>query len=282
MAREDALSILTSAETKDKLAELDGQLIESIQKNALSERLKNKNYSGDPTTGSVEINRFKNSTADDYGTARAAGAGKKLMNTGKVTINIDQDKEITEEIEKKDLELFGIAGLADRRTANHSSRVIANLDRVFFATAEAAATTVSIDEDAPIADQVEAVIQKLESVNNDWVDGVDRSDMALSLSPAVYGKLRTYIDKVNDGGATAEAINVFHGVEVYSNVRQTAGILIQYKGAVAQPVTIDDYAAERIPLSNAVAIELYYSYGTKAVMPDLIFKANPAIPVVSA
>lgn len=278
MAREDALSILTSKETKDKLAELDGRLIESIQKDALSSRLKNVNYSGDPTTGSVEINRFKNSTADDYGTARAAGAGNKLMNTGKVTINIDTDKEITEEIEKKDLELFGIAGLADRRTANHSKRVTANLDRVFFATAEAAAAVVSIDEDADIEEQVESVIQKLETVDNDWVDGVDRSDMALTLSPAVYGKLRNYIDRI-DGGAGVEAINMFHGVEVYSNVRQSVGILIQYKGAMAQPVAIDEYTAERIPLSNAVAIELYYSYGTKAIMPDLIFKAGEGADV---
>ena len=273
MARQDALSILDSAETASKLAELDGQLIENIQKDALSSYIKNLNYSGDPTTGSVEINRFKNAESADYGTARGAGAGTALLNSGKVTINIDTDKEIVEEIANKDLKLFGIAGLADRRTANHSKRVAAALDRAFFATAEAAATEVELEDDMNIEEAVEAVIQKAETVNNDWVDGVNREDLVLTLTPAVYGKLRNYIDKI-DGGAGKEAIEMFHGVRVYSNVRQTKGILIQFQGAVAQPVLINQYAAEKIGLSNDVAIELFYSYGTKAVMPDLIFFAD--------
>ena len=56
MARTDALSIYTNAagSTADKLAESYGKVIESIQKGALSEQLKNKDYSGDPTTGSVK------------------------------------------------------------------------------------------------------------------------------------------------------------------------------------------------------------------------------------
>lgn len=269
MARQDTLSILTSGTTKDKLAELDGQLIESVQKDALSAKLKNVNYSGDPTTGSVEINRFKNAESANYGTARAAGAGVALKNTGKVTVNIDTDKEIVEEIAGKDLALYGIAGLADRRTANHSKRVAAALDRAFFAEAESAGTEVTTLE-TDVEKVVEAAIQAVESTQNDWVDGVDRSDIALCLSPAVFGKLRTYIDKVQDGGAQGEEINLFHGVEVYSNVRQTKGVIAMYKGAIAQPVLINEYEAEKIGLSNDFAIELFYSYGTKAVMADLI------------
>ena len=206
MARTDAMSILTSGATADKLAELDGQLIENVQKDALSTSIKNVNYSGDPTTGSVEINRFKNAESADYGTARTAGAGNKLKNTGKVTINIDTDKEIVEEIANKDLQLFGVAGLADRRTANHSKRVAAALDRAFFATAEAAATEVEIDTDANIEDAVEAVIQTVETVNNDWVDGVNREDLVLTLTPAVYGKLRNYIDKIETVACSMAAI----------------------------------------------------------------------------
>ena len=41
-------------------------------------------------------------------------------------------------------------------------------------------------------------------------------------------------------------------------------------GAVAQLVTTDEYDAEKIPLSNDIALELFFSKGTKAVMPDLI------------
>ena len=45
MARQDALSIFTdnNAETKDKLAETYGEVIESVQKGAISEQIKNKN-----------------------------------------------------------------------------------------------------------------------------------------------------------------------------------------------------------------------------------------------
>ena len=34
----------------------------------------------------------------------------------------------------------------------------------------------------------------------------------------------------------------------------------------------DQYVAEKIPLSNAYGIELFYHYGTAVVTPDLIFK----------
>lgn len=252
------------------MAEKDGALIDSIQKDALSSRLKNTEYSGDPTTGSVVINRFKNSASNAYGTARAAGKGGNLLNNGKVTINIDTDKEIIEEIEGKDITMHAVQGLIDRRTANHSKRMAAELDRAFFACAEDAATEITTSANG-IEDIVEAAIQKIETTNNDWVDGVDRADIEISLSPKAYGKLRKYVDVI-DGGVGAEQAPLFHGARVYSNTRQTADLVIMYHGAVAQPVAITPYDAERIGLSNAYAIELFYSFGTKAVMPDLIGK----------
>ena len=75
MARTDALSIYTDSNTCDKLAEIQGFVIDTIQKNAVSEKMKNNEYSGDPAAGSVEIDRFKNAQVDNYGTRRAAGAG---------------------------------------------------------------------------------------------------------------------------------------------------------------------------------------------------------------
>lgn len=270
MAKTDALSILQSTEVRDKLAEKDGALIESIQKDALSSRLKNTEYSGDPTTGSVVINRFKNAASNAYGTARAAGKGGNLLNNGKVTINIDTDKEIIEEVEGKDITMHAVQGLIDRRTANHSKRMAAELDRAFFATAETAATEITTTSTG-IEDIVEDAIQKIETTENDWVDGVDRADIEISLSPKAYGKLRKYVDVI-DGGVGAEQAPLFHGARVYSNTRQTADLVIMYHGAVAQPVAVTPYDAERIGLSNAYAIELFYSFGTKAVMPDLIGK----------
>ena len=239
MARTDALSILASQDTKDKLIELGGKLIESIQKNAVSSYLKNTDYSGDPTTGSVEINRFANASVDAY------------------------------EIEFKDIKLFGITGLLDRRTANHDKRAIAHLDRAFFACAEAAGTEVTTSSTEYI-DIVDEMIANAESTVNEFVDGVDREDLALAIKPTVFNALRKYID-TTDGGAESGAVNKIHGVDAYSNFRQNADIVLMYKGAVGQPVAISDYTAEKIPLSESFATETYLHYGTKAVMPDLIW-----------
>ena len=78
MARTDALSITTNGSTADKLAESYGKVIDSIQKGAISEKIKNTDYSGDPTTGSVEVNRFNNAASNNYGTARTATVAKLL------------------------------------------------------------------------------------------------------------------------------------------------------------------------------------------------------------
>lgn len=272
MARQDALSIYVSDTVKDKLAETYGEVIEAVQKGAVSEQIKNKNYSGDPSTGSVEIDRFKNATVNNLGTARTAGAGDKLKNTGKVTVNVDTDKEIVEEIAKKDIKLHGLDGMAQRRKGNHIKRMIAYLDTQFFAKAEEEGTAVTNISETSIEEILEALIQNVETTQNDWVDGVDRDMIVLTVKPRVFGKLRNYIDKV-DG--TNGPDNLFHGVRIFSNHRQTKDAICMIDGAVAQLVTTDEYDAEKIPLSNDIALELFFSKGTKAVMPDLIkFIAN--------
>lgn len=267
MARQDALSILNGV-NQDKLAETYGKVIEAVQKGAVSMQIKNQNYSGDPTTGSVEISRFANATVKPLGTARAAGAGDKLNNKGKVTININQDKEIIEELAVKDIKLSGFDNLVDKRTKNHAARMIANLDTAFFAEAESAGTAVTL-QGTTIQEKVEELIQSIETVQNDFVDGVDREMIVLTLKPSVYGQLENYMDSVPNT-LTGLKDNYFHRVRVFSNVRQTKSMICMLDGAVGQPVTSDVYEAEKIGLSNDIALELFYSYGTKAVTPDLI------------
>lgn len=267
MARQDANSIYVSDTVKDKLAETYGEVIEAVQKGAISEQIKNKNYSGDPTTGTVEIDRFKNATVNDLGTARTNAKGDKLKNTGKVTINVDTDKEIVEEIAKKDIKLYGLDGMAQKRKANHSKRMIAYLDTQFFAKAESEGTAVTNITETSIEEILEALIQNVETTQNDWVDGVDRDMLVLTVKPKVYGKIRNYIDKVDGTDGTTD---YFHGVKLFSNHRQTKDAICMIDGAVAQLVTTDEYDAEKIPLSNDIALELFFSKGTKAVMPDLI------------
>ena len=88
-----------------------------------------------------------------------------------------------------------------------------------------------------------------------------------------YGELLNYIDSVPNS-LTGLREDMFHGVRIYSNHRQSKDVICMIDGAVAQPVVANQYEAERIPLSNSVALELFFSKGTKAVMPDLIKYAN--------
>ena len=261
MARTDALSILNNS-AADKLAEAYGKTIDAIQKGAISVQIKNQDYSGDPSVGSVEVNRFVNATVNTLGTARSAAAGTKLNNKGKVTINIDTDKEIVEEVAVKDIKLHGAEAIIEKRTRNHAARMIADLDTAFFTEAETAGSSVVLTKTA-IQEKVEELIQSVETIQNDYVDGVDRGLLVLTLN------LLNYIDSVPNS-LTGLTESYFHGVRVFSNVRQTKSMICMLNGAVAQPVTSDVYGAERIALSNDEAIELFYSYGTKAVTPDLI------------
>ena len=144
MAKEDALSIfLSNGETLDKLTESYAELVDMIQKGAISSQIKNTNLSGDPASGSVEVKRLMTSASQAYGTARTAGAGDKVKNNG-VTINLDQDKEIVEEVEWKDIQFYGIDGIIAKRQANHQNAMIRELDRAFFAEAESAGSEETI------------------------------------------------------------------------------------------------------------------------------------------
>lgn len=279
MARTNAQAIFTntSETTKDLLAERYDAVIDGIMREAISSQIKNNNLSGDPRAGSVEVSRFKNSQAKDYGTARAAGKGSKLINNGKVTINIDTDREIVEEIEQKDLRFKGLNDLIASRTKNHKDTEVVDLDTAFFAEAENAATEVSVTGLTKVAEIVDAAIEKVTNVKNDWVEGVARTDVVVTLDSAAYDALLREHDfsPINETTVQAGRMGRYHGATVYENIRQTAKVIAQRIESIAQPVVIDEYSTpERVQLSNAFAVSLFYSYGTKAVTPDLIFKVS--------
>ena len=277
MARTNAISLLAGASTPATLAEIYGLVIENVQKSTLSTSLKSQQYTGNPAAGSVEFKRFANSEAKTYGTARTAAKGDKIT-VPPTTVNLSTHKEIVEEVAKFDLDTFGVAGIMQRRADNHVLTMAADLDRAFFAAAHTSGTAFTPGSGVTeIQDIVESMIQTLEVVKNDYTDGVDRGMMDLVLSPAQYGKLRTFLDtQSNPNVDTAgEEFGMYHGVRVYSCTRlaEKCNGLLMIRGAVAQPVVVDQYSnPEKIPLSNDFAVSLFYDYGTKALTPDLIFK----------
>lgn len=275
MARTTAISLLAGESKPAELSEIYGLVIENVQKMTLSTALKSQQYSGNPAAGSVEFRRFVNSESKEYGTARTAARGGKVT-AAPVTVNLDQHKEIVEEIANFDLETFGVANVMQRRADNHTKSMAATLDRAFFQTAADEGTAFTPAPDAAGIEAIaENMIQTMETTHNDYVDGVDRSMMSLVLSPARYGALRTFLDTQSDPNVdtAAEEFGIYHGVRVYSCTRLPDGVngLLMVDGAVAQPAVTNPYGTpEKIPLSNDYAVSLFYDYGTKALTPDLI------------
>lgn len=275
MARTKAISLIQSGSTKVDLAELAGLVISNIQKETLASGLKSQSYTGNPASGSVEYKRFKNSVSQDYGTARTAGKGTALT-IPPTTVNLNVHKEIVEEAAKFDLDTFGVGNIMARRADNHVDTVAAEFDTAFFAAAFAEGTAFTTAETA-IDEILEAFIQTLETVKNDYVRGVPRNIMRLVLSPSFYGKIRNYLDKgVNNANVdtAADDFSIFHGVRAYSSVflPASAKATIMIEGAIAQPAVIYPYKdPEKIPLSNDYGVSMFYDYGTKVLTPDLVF-----------
>ena len=264
-----------SASGKMLLKEAYDGVIANVQKNTVSSRIKNTDLSGDPDSGTVEAKRFANASSQDYGTARTAGKGNAVK--GKtVTIAIDQNKEFIEEIEEKDIRLLGVDGLIAKRSANHANRMAAELDQKFFEVGKTEGT--QFKPAAAVTDIqaiVEAAILQMEKLKNNYIDGLDRSMLSITFDPDTYSAMRMYLDTVvnTNVDTTTEEFNMYHGVKCFSSNRLPAGVKfeIMMDESIAQPVKAVPYTAERIPLSEAVAVEMFYYYGTKAVTPDTIF-----------
>ena len=276
MARISSLNVLLSTSGKDYLAEKYGAVIANIQKACISQQLKNTALSGTPGAGTYEAKRFVNKTSQSYGTARTAAHGQYIQ-AEPVVIQVNQNKEIVVEAEDKDVLLYGVDALVEREAASAQKAMIRELERAFFTEANTQGTAYTAAAGATIAEAIEGLIQSVETVNNSYVDGVERDMIAVVCKPSVYGQLRTYFDAVSHDG-NSEGFGMFHGVKVYSSVYLPDGCaaIAMAEGAIAQPVLPTVAPAERIQLSNAIGFGIFYSYGTKAVAADLIFKMAEA------
>ena len=277
--RTDALSIeLRSSSSKDKLAEEYGKVIENIKHISLAMRLKNTDLSGDPLAGSVEAKRFVNAQGKAYGTARKNGKGDAIK-AEPVTISINDDTEYIEEVEEKDLMMYGVNGLIERRTANHQDGLAVELDTKFFAEACDAGSSIEIPSSVThIADELELAIQTVETVKNDFVQGVPRNLIEIVATPETFGKLRNKINiNASNSVNLAQLSNyeevIFNNAKINSNVflPDSVEYLVMVKGAVAQPVRTSIYNPAKVEFSDATAFGLFAYKGTKAVMSDLIF-----------
>ena len=232
----------------------------------------------DPNSGTVEAKRFANATAEDYGTARGNGYADKIKALP-VVVPLNVNKELIEEVEEKDLQTYGVNGLIERRVANQGSSIKRLLERAFFAEAVSAGTEFTTEK-TKVEEVFEEAIQKIETTQNDFVDGVERDMINIVCSPEYYGKIRTYLDAGNANIKTNIAeFGSYHGVNVFSSTYLPSGVdfVVMVNGSVAQPVKTSIYNPKAIELSDATAFGTFLYYGTKAVTPDLIIYKGSSV-----
>jgi len=268
---QEALNIMMQdGTTKENLKQVLSGVLENVSARAVSEQIKAKNGSGTPEGGVIEYKRFVNAELKDKGTARKAGEGDKLK-AKPVKVYIDTDKEIVEELQGKDVKLYGIDGMAERRKLNHQSAIIRYLDREFFAKV---LKGTKVEAKESIQDTIDDLLYKARNLQNDFIDGIE-SDMLVIVVDSTYRKgMKKILDELPNGTDPKEqAIGMYDSVRVYESIRMPAGVrcVVMMDGAIAQPYYVSEYGAEKVPFDDAVALEDFLYKGTKALMEDTIF-----------
>lgn len=268
---QDALNImLQDGETKDNLKHVLSGVLENVEARAISEQIKAKNGSGNPEGGVIEYKRFVNAELKDKGTARTAGKGDAVK-AKPVKVVIDTDKEIVEELQGKDVRLYGIDGMAERRKVNHQSAIIRYLDREFFAKVTEGTEVTPKDN---VQDTIDDLLERARTLKNDFIDGIE-SDLLVIVVNSTYRKaMKKILDELPNGTDPKEqAIGIYDSVRVYESNRLPTDVeaVVMMDGAIAQPYYVSEYSAEKVPFDDAVALEDYLYKGTEALMEDTIF-----------
>lgn len=256
----------------DNLAEILDGVIENVQAGCVSEALKAKNGSGDPTTGSVEYKRFANATLQEKGTARTNGKGNKVK-AKPVVVKIDDDKEIIEELQEKDLKLYGVDGMAKKRSANAKNVIKTYYDRKFFKIARDAGVQVARVSGDTTKKIVDRLISTAKVTKNDFVDGVDEELIALVVNTSYKSDLKDYLDSLPNGTSPSNgAIGMYQSVITYESNRMPSDVpaMVMLKEAIALPNYTSEYEAEKVPFDDAIALELFAYSGGEALVPEII------------
>ena len=272
MAQKSLNVLINGTSTKDDLAVVLDGVLENIQVSAVSEAIKNKNGSGSPQSGAVEYKRLANATLADKGTARQAGKGSQLK-AETISVLIDTDKEIVEEVTTKDLKLYGVAGMAQKRADNQSKRIAAFLDKTFFDVAVKAGTQFTRGSLTDPKEIVDAMIVQAKNTSSDFIDGIDAEDLVLVLDGSYRKALKNDLDSLPNGTRPENGrIGVYDSVEVFESNRLPENVhaIVMIRGAVAQPYFVSEYDFEKIPLDDNYAIENFSYCGTKALMKETI------------
>lgn len=285
MSKTNAINIFENEETRTKLNEIQAGVVENLQKTGNSFRIKSQNANLNEKQGSYIFKRYVNSQSNTYGTARGKNKGEAIK-APEVTVNMNVNREIVEEVSKFDAERFGlnasIVSLATRRKTNHEMTMRRDIERAFwdeayhgslgggtFVSGTGSANGTPVDEYIDLTNHV-----TLETIENEYVDGIDRELIATFLAPKAYSRLKSRLNTVYNSNFSVadEELAGINGVAVFSEMylpKKVESITLA-KESIAQPLSIDDYKPDRIQMSNDFALALFYDFGVKTLAPDTI------------
>lgn len=277
---QNSLNVYTdlAQETKDALNQVLAGVIENIQVTAVSEKIKNKKGSGNPEAGTIQYKRFANATLQAKGTARTAGKGNPLEDEN-ILINLDDDKEIIEELQKKDIKLLGIPALAEKRKANFAKRVSAYLDTKFFAVAKTAGTAYAGSK-TDVQDIIDEMIVTAKTTASDYIDGIDAEDLVIVLDAEWRKEMKNKLDLLPNGTAPRNGlIGMYDSIDVHESNRLGTGVhcFVMLKESVAEPWYVSEYQAEKVPFDDAIALENFLYCGAGALNPEAIYYCAEAV-----
>lgn len=271
-----ALNIYDTKGVNDYLSVEYDKVINNISSIATSNLIKNKDLSGDPTSGSMLASRFVNIERADYGTARRNGKANAIK-VNKVVVPINKHWEYLEEIEENDVKFYGVTNVIDRRLANIQRKMIKDLDREFYTIMASAGTEFTTTE-TDVLLRVNKAVAKMKNTHNDFVDGVESDIISIIANPTVYDEIRTKLQNLPSyPGLTTQAnVGMYHNSKLIESTELKDGIdfIVQVDGSVAQPASIVSQNYEKIPLSKAYSFGYFVDLGTIEVMPDLILVAK--------
>jgi hypothetical protein len=278
MGKTEALSIYVSDSVKAELRNKIAGVFENYAKKSISGRLKSKNGVQNEKTGSLEYKRFSNAERKEYGTARSTGKGSNVK-AKPIVVNLDRDSEIVEEVNAFDAASFteeDLNSFLARRKVAVQQSLERDLDREFFLAGKTGGTKgADISKAKPVKAQLGQVFVTLETTKNEYVDGVDREQMALVLSSNLYQLVKDELnDCYNFAGETAdEVFKGLDGVATFSSNRLPDGVdyMLITMDSIAQPTLISETDIEKIPLSNEYAVEVFYRNGTKVLAEELVY-----------
>lgn len=274
MARTNASLILKAdGSTPQVLGEKMGGILDNFAARSLSDIAKNQKGSVDPKTGSVEYDRMLFSEVIDY------SANPSANRMEKVTVNIGTEKKLQELVKDWEMEQYGVDGIIDRKSQNYAVGLQVFMDKLFFTTAESVGTEVTVAGTDAIAD-VLLVGRTLTDMVSDYAEGIDAGYVSIFLNSDTFDALvgeRELLPNTNANGI--ESVN-FRGFNVYRNARQTKDIIAMVNGSIALPIMPVGTEVEKKPGTREYFVSLFFKYGIKALMPEMVLWADRGTPSV--